>query len=425
MDSPFAQQALGRPASDMSPAADTELSRTGTSARIFTCFTVDCDRPARVTVLYCVSRRTLSLTGVTTHVAFRHATPSLLLGPGLNQHICPQSIAQALSALPPSSHTSQAFTLQDWSWDFSSSAERDCRLLFPPLPPAEGEGEAATIDAQGNHDTPLGKYTDRTSSVLILVESGEDVDWSSGGAAVSTVPLPQAEVQGGNTAQGAQITGIQKLDATLLQVLPCAPPLGSPLQVLSTSVACTAHVTALHQGQDAAVEESHGTVAEHAVDVPLGDTWRFSCSVSEQQLQVEGQSFELQEIYGIDALQRKGHLQGDDATQAAMDDDALCLICLTESRGVMMLPCRHVCLCSGCAQEMRGHAAFKCPVCRSDVHTLMQIREAPAPHPPQPAEQGGGSLKAADTESVAGGGASGAAAAAVPSTSAGIHDSAV
>jgi len=369
-DSPQMQAALGRPtAYEPSRTDGTEpLSPAGTSSSIFLSFKVDCDRPARVTVLYGVTRRTLSLTGVTTQVAFRYATPSLLLGPGLEQHITPSAIAAAIASAPGSPGQS----LREWCWDCAPSCH-DRELQFPPLAPEAGEGEAAMLHGERQADTPLGKFTDHTCAALVLLESGEGMQWDSADLAAHTVHLPQAALTGQQSQiSTARIVGLQKIDDSLLRVLPCAPPLGSPLQVHCTSVQCTPRPQA-PRDSGALADAPHTTPS---VDVQLNDEWRFSCSVLEQHLQVEGQCFQLQEIYGIDALQKQSEVGN---TDTALADDALCLICLTEARGVMMLPCRHVCLCSACAQEMRGHANFNCPVCRADVHTLMQIRQDATP----------------------------------------------
>ena len=361
------------------PSAATDdcsqtLSPVGNSSKLFLSFKVDCDRPARVTILYGVTRRTLSLTGVTTQVAFHAATPSILLEPGLDQRITPHTVAAACKAAGPSA----GYSLQDWCWDcFQVCGSRRSRregliggdeLQPPPLPVEDASGEAARLSGNGQPDTPLGKFTDHISAALVLLESGEGLQWDSG----SIVSTPLRPLEG--STGGLRISGLQRIQDSILRVLPCAPPLGSPLQVQGTSVKCSPRVLPQGEAQGDSTPHSENPLdATHAVDVDLSQQWRFSCSVLEQQLQVEGQCFQLQEIYGMDALQKGSQQEGE-----ALADDALCLICLTEARSVMMLPCRHVCLCSGCAQEMRGHSNFNCPVCRADVHTLMQIRQAPS-----------------------------------------------
>merc|ERR1719498_1644971 len=50
------------------------------------------------------------------------------------------------------------------------------------------------------------------------------------------------------------------------------------------------------------------------------------------------------------------------------DDDGLCVICLTNEKNTVVIPCRHLCLCKECAEELRNRAGQKCPVCRGPLH---------------------------------------------------------
>ncbi|RNF25792.1 uncharacterized protein Tco025E_02003 [Trypanosoma conorhini] len=54
------------------------------------------------------------------------------------------------------------------------------------------------------------------------------------------------------------------------------------------------------------------------------------------------------------------------------DEDGLCVICLTMPKDTAVMPCRHMCLCKNCAQELMRHTP-KCPVCRGSVSTLLHM----------------------------------------------------
>jgi hypothetical protein len=42
-----------------------------------------------------------------------------------------------------------------------------------------------------------------------------------------------------------------------------------------------------------------------------------------------------------------------------------CIVCMDALRDVLLLPCKHLVLCSGCAQQMEGRGALgSCPYCR-------------------------------------------------------------
>ncbi|GMF09428.1 unnamed protein product [Phytophthora lilii] len=102
---------------------------------------------------------------------------------------------------------------------------------------------------------------------------------------------------------------------------------------------------------------------------------------------VDGLTYELQEIYGIDGsvaaapkTERNG-AGGDaqnDTSQTAKEEieipeGAECIICLCEPRNTTILPCRHMCLCTECAEALRKSSST-CPICRTHVEALLQIR---------------------------------------------------
>lgn len=50
-----------------------------------------------------------------------------------------------------------------------------------------------------------------------------------------------------------------------------------------------------------------------------------------------------------------------------------CVICMSEERDTMLLPCRHLCLCSSCAQSLR-YQASSCPICRCPFKAALNLR---------------------------------------------------
>lgn len=53
-------------------------------------------------------------------------------------------------------------------------------------------------------------------------------------------------------------------------------------------------------------------------------------------------------------------------------DGAECVICLTERRTTIVMPCRHLCLCTSCAEDLRL-VSNTCPVCRGPVARFLAI----------------------------------------------------
>lgn len=116
-------------------------------------------------------------------------------------------------------------------------------------------------------------------------------------------------------------------------------------------------------------KQSHTTLAiieKHSDDLYL-------LKALKQKLHVDGLSYLLQEIYGIENKNNDINKQ-----QASSDDDnddngSECVICMCDVRDTLILPCRHLCLCYGCADSLR-YQANNCPICRSPFRALLQIK---------------------------------------------------
>ncbi len=80
----------------------------------------------------------------------------------------------------------------------------------------------------------------------------------------------------------------------------------------------------------------------------------------------------VQDIYGLE----QSHAPREDLTEEE-NEDRLCVICLVNERNTTVLPCRHMCMCDECAQELRKQT-HKCPICRIHVRLLLRISPPPA-----------------------------------------------
>lgn len=54
------------------------------------------------------------------------------------------------------------------------------------------------------------------------------------------------------------------------------------------------------------------------------------------------------------------------------EDSDLCKICLDNELDVLVMPCKHLCLCSECA-DMIKNKGQNCPMCRSAVDELIKV----------------------------------------------------
>ena len=81
-----------------------------------------------------------------------------------------------------------------------------------------------------------------------------------------------------------------------------------------------------------------------------------------------GRQHAIQEIYGVQDSLRGGNVLGD-------GENSLCVVCMSEERVAACLPCRHLCLCQGCAYRFRMDLEQqKCPLCRQTVNDMIQVK---------------------------------------------------
>ena len=92
--------------------------------------------------------------------------------------------------------------------------------------------------------------------------------------------------------------------------------------------------------------QSHATIA----GIDKHSDGSYVIKPLKQKLFVDGMAYLLQEIYGI---------ENKNASRKCVDDDdsdenaAECVICMSDVRDTLILPCRHLCLCHSCADSLR------------------------------------------------------------------------
>uniref|UniRef100_A0A5F9CU89 E3 ubiquitin-protein ligase n=1 Tax=Oryctolagus cuniculus TaxID=9986 RepID=A0A5F9CU89_RABIT len=96
----------------------------------------------------------------------------------------------------------------------------------------------------------------------------------------------------------------------------------------------------------------------------------FSVKPLKQKQIVDRVSYLLQEIYGIENKNNQETKPADDENS---DNSNECVVCLSDLRDTLILPCRHLCLCTSCADTLR-YQANNCPICRLPFRALLQIR---------------------------------------------------
>ena len=56
-----------------------------------------------------------------------------------------------------------------------------------------------------------------------------------------------------------------------------------------------------------------------------------------------------------------------------VDDEASCVVCLSEKKEICLFPCGHVCVCSFCAEALFSQAERLCPVCRCVLEAKCKV----------------------------------------------------
>eukprot|EP00667_Euglena_gracilis_P006776 EG_transcript_6838 len=110
----------------------------------------------------------------------------------------------------------------------------------------------------------------------------------------------------------------------------------------------------------------------------------YTLKVLKQRLQVGNDLYDLEDIYGMPAESTASAATAEAHTNepvtaslaglADHDDGEDCVICLAEPRNTLVMPCRHMCLCSDCASMLRQRTN-KCPICRTVAERFLTFKK--------------------------------------------------
>ncbi|OVA02966.1 zinc finger protein [Macleaya cordata] len=127
--------------------------------------------------------------------------------------------------------------------------------------------------------------------------------------------------------------------------------------------ACQPPLAMVDQPDQILPTTSHAQITEAVLEKNNGGA--FQVKIIKQILWIDGVRYELREIYGIS-----------NSAEANFDDNDSgkeCVICMSEPKDTAVLPCRHMCMCSECAKELRLQTN-KCPICRQPIEELIEIK---------------------------------------------------
>eukprot|EP00760_Papus_ankaliazontas_P006700 PhM_4_TR13141/c0_g1_i1/m.58403 len=105
-----------------------------------------------------------------------------------------------------------------------------------------------------------------------------------------------------------------------------------------------------------------------------------------QLLQVGTAVYKLEDVYGgEDSVTNNNNAVDSDGSPSPANnsggvelgtvipdsEDNVCVVCLCEPKDTTVLPCRHMCLCMGCAEIVKAQTN-KCPMCRQAIVQLVK-----------------------------------------------------
>jgi Zinc finger, C3HC4 type (RING finger) len=53
-------------------------------------------------------------------------------------------------------------------------------------------------------------------------------------------------------------------------------------------------------------------------------------------------------------------------------EEKLCVVCLTNNKCVILMPCRHLCMCTDCS-DVIDNTSRLCPICRTDFDRRVTV----------------------------------------------------
>jgi hypothetical protein len=85
-------------------------------------------------------------------------------------------------------------------------------------------------------------------------------------------------------------------------------------------------------------------------------------------LRVQGDMLELQQMRA-----QLGSSVAPPATPAPDVEETLCVVCFDAPKDHLVLPCKHLCVCEACAEQLTKTRTPTCPVCCGPIRETMKV----------------------------------------------------
>lgn len=100
-----------------------------------------------------------------------------------------------------------------------------------------------------------------------------------------------------------------------------------------------------------------------SLSMSLRENGLYELKIEDQFIKMRGKNFSLLEIYGKPTSNAKSTASSPTSYCSDGLSNRECIICMSEVKDTIVLPCRHMCLCFDCANTIRNRSN-KCPLCR-------------------------------------------------------------
>ena len=118
----------------------------------------------------------------------------------------------------------------------------------------------------------------------------------------------------------------------------------------------------------------HRFVNIYYFDIRKTSDGSFEAKHLKHKIEIKDQCYYIYDIYGMEAVKGKTQLQQGSLGQ-------LCSICFSKTIEVVILPCRHMCLCLECAglfnqrdSNNKSKVKAECPMCRGHIQSFINIQ---------------------------------------------------
>ncbi|RKP18840.1 hypothetical protein ROZALSC1DRAFT_22837 [Rozella allomycis CSF55] len=101
----------------------------------------------------------------------------------------------------------------------------------------------------------------------------------------------------------------------------------------------------------------------YELQIDLHEQDKYISQIKNTEIYDYGKKYLLLEIYGCPNYDNDMNTTTNTSTDS-LGTTRECIICMSEEKSVIVLPCRHLCLCGDCAEQLRSQS-HKCPICRS------------------------------------------------------------